>query len=85
MSRTVTIFTAKKCAPCNVLKKRLKNAKFNFDLIDIEEHPKKAQEARIRSVPTILVEDVETGFKQCFIGAGADIVGLIEETLKGGN
>lgn len=53
-------FEAKWCQPCKQLQKVIDDSGVSIDeIVDIDEHPLRARQYKIRSVPTILVVDDE--------------------------
>lgn len=52
-------FTASWCGPCETLTFRLANIKFSIPMetIDIDQHPDKATQYNVKTVPTLIIID----------------------------
>ena len=73
---TVTRFTAPWCAPCRMLAPMFKQMETDmpdtkFETIDVDEFPEMVSTHNIRSVPTVVVHNGDTGKTISLVGANS--------------
>ena len=59
----IELYTAEWCGPCEIMKQRgtaiALTKRLKIKTIDVDEHPEKAQERDVKSIPTLLVVNDE--------------------------
>lgn len=73
---TVKRFTAPWCAPCRMLAPMFKQMEqdmpdITFETIDVDEYPEQASENDVRSVPTVMIYNSDTGKTISLVGANS--------------
>lgn len=77
----ITVYGASWCGPCKMVKGALNRAGLEYEAIDIDSEPNKAEEAGVRGIPTTIISDDE-GEVVRYVGTSGDFIEKVKGVLN---